>query len=46
MKREVLGKFHTVTFNAAQFFAAWVSFCMVKKKITHGEENLMNNEKF
>ena len=46
IKRQVLGKFHTVTFHAAQFFPAWVSLCMVENNCTCREENLINNEKF
>ena len=46
IKRQVLGKFHTITFHAAQFFPAWVSLCVTENNYTYGEENLMNTEKF
>ena len=46
IKRQVLGKVHTVTFHIAQFFPAWISLYMVENNYTYGEENLMNTEKF
>jgi hypothetical protein len=45
IKRQVLGKFHTVMFHAAQFFPAWVSLCVIENNYMYGEENLMNTEK-
>lgn len=38
IKRQMLGKFHTVTLHAAQFFPAWVSLCMVENNYAYGEE--------